>query len=146
MAICALKRFDVALQAYRCGNFYRAIDELTQLISGEPGNWEAVLYLAMSYYKVGNAAAAVGYFGYIKANCLDLQIKARADLAFRNTTLEIKKPAPNNGQIKNAEYAKTHLRAVPSSSPATAASSGPPEHDWEAESLELVNTTDDYYR
>ncbi len=127
MGVPVFLQFDNGIEAYRAGNFGRAIDELSGVIEQEPRNWEGRLYLAMSFYKLGRISNAVNHFGYIKDNCPDIQMRARAELAYKNVTVALPK----------ADLKKSPPAPAPQK-PVTVTMQ-------EAAALELLKNSDEYY-
>ncbi len=48
-----------AMDSYKEGEYQRSIKELTEIIQQNPKNKQAIFYLAMSYYEIGNYTEAI---------------------------------------------------------------------------------------
>lgn len=80
-----------ALQHYKAGQFKDAITCFTEILDMEPGNWDARLLLAASYYKSGQYMSAERIFHYISNTCNDMEIRSKATQALRSTKSQIER-------------------------------------------------------
>lgn len=67
--------------AFREGNFTKALDFLNKAVDRDKNDWQARLYLAMSYYSQGDKYQSALHFRYLEGNCPDPQIRNRASQA-----------------------------------------------------------------
>lgn len=69
---------DNGVLAYKEKDFKIAIKTLEEVLDIDSRHWRAKLYLAMSYYHCGEPFAAFRHFVYLRDNCTDQDIRAKA--------------------------------------------------------------------
>lgn len=67
------------IQAYKEGDYETAVAYLEKV---DRYDWTAQLYLAMSYYFVGRLPECEKLFHRIKEECIDKDVRAKAESAF----------------------------------------------------------------
>lgn len=80
---------DQGIVAYRDKEFKKAIESLQQVLDVEPQHWRAKLYLAMSYFHSGEVFTAYRHFAYLKDNCIDAEIRAKAESALKAMSSQV---------------------------------------------------------
>ncbi len=83
-----------AIEAYRTGDYAKAIELLLTIIDDEPRNWDARFYLAVSYSKTGQRFAAQRALQFIYDNCPIEDLKAKACNALISVRMEIAGQTP----------------------------------------------------
>ena len=71
--------FNIAILAYRHGNYQDALNLMLQVTDAEPGNWLARQYLGMIYTQLGQISNAHRLFKRIVNECPDVTIRERAE-------------------------------------------------------------------
>jgi len=87
---------SVAVKAhklYKTGKYAEAIPVLLDILDIEPLNWHARLFLAVSYFKTGQVAAAQRAFRFVYEKCTDTELKQKACLALQSV----------NGQLQSTK-------------------------------------------
>ncbi len=73
------RKAQLGIELYKEKNYQEAIKFLSE---GAVDDWVAQLYLAMSYYMVGNSASAEIIFMRIKTDCFEADLRKKAEVAF----------------------------------------------------------------
>jgi Tfp pilus assembly protein PilF len=90
------------MTAYRNGEFARAIELFNRAIDQDKSNWQARLYLGMSYYSTGDIYAGAMHFRYLQEHCPDNEIKTKSSGALMAMEKELKLTAQQQQQQLNA--------------------------------------------
>jgi hypothetical protein len=98
--------------AYREGRFPDAINQLKQGLSVQTDNWEARLFLGMSYFKVNEPDHAVETFQYILDKSDDEIIKKKADMALAIAKKEAAREAVLRKKREEARAAAARAEAA----------------------------------
>jgi Flp pilus assembly protein TadD len=82
----AKQYFDVALQAYREGQFNEAISAFQQGLQLDKNAWEMRLYLGMAHARLGNSREAKQEFLSVRDFASDPEMRKKANAAFQALT------------------------------------------------------------
>jgi hypothetical protein len=86
---------DSGVLAYKNREYKEAIQTLQMVLDKQPAHWRAKLYLAMSYYHGGEVFAAYRHFAYLRDNCNEPEIQAKAEAAMKALNEQMKPKMPN---------------------------------------------------
>ncbi len=78
------------ISAFRQKDFARSIDLLSKAIDKDKNDWQARMYLAMSYYATGNIYLGAVHFRYLKDNCPIAEVRGKAESALAMMDSELK--------------------------------------------------------
>jgi tetratricopeptide (TPR) repeat protein len=100
--------FNIAILAYRNGNYQDALNLMLQVTDADPSDWLAKQYLGMIYTQLGQISNAHRLFKRIVNECPDVIIRERAEgsLLVVEANLQAKfskealKPAPSQAVRK----------------------------------------------
>jgi cytochrome c-type biogenesis protein CcmH/NrfG len=82
---------QIAILAYRHGQYRDAIELLIQATDADPTNWLARLYLAMSYQQAGRVSDAHRVYSNLNAECPDLDIQTKVQRELPQVEAEMRK-------------------------------------------------------
>ena len=89
-----------AIAAYQQREYDAAINVLVTL---DENDWQAQLYLAMSYYQIGRMEDAQRAFFRIKGHCPDKDLRDKAELAFAALRAKVREDAEKERARQKAE-------------------------------------------
>lgn len=72
---------DSGVLAYKERRYKEAIEKLHTVLDVQPRHWRAKLYMAMSYYYIGEVFSASRHFTFLRDYCTERAIQARAESA-----------------------------------------------------------------
>jgi hypothetical protein len=70
--------FDIAVLAYRNGNYHDSLNLMLQVTDTEPNDWLARLYVGMIYQKLGRIPDSQRCLKRLVTECNDAHIKEKA--------------------------------------------------------------------